>query len=93
MTEPNSDTGVQSHMRWLALSRWENEGGAGLSRPTAGSVGPALRHQIRPRVSTAQTKGAELQRCHRLDARSIGKVAASAAVAARPACIGASTVP
>ena len=60
MTEPNSDTGVQSHMRWLALSRWENEGGAGLSRPTAGSVGPALRHQIRPRVSTAQTKGAVL---------------------------------
>lgn len=27
MTEPNRNTWAQTHLRWLALSRWDNEGG------------------------------------------------------------------
>jgi len=48
MAEPNPDKWAQSHMRWLALSRWDNEGGASPLRPTAGSTDPNLRHDFYP---------------------------------------------
>lgn len=35
MVEATADVSVQTHMRALALARWENEGGASPSRPTA----------------------------------------------------------
>lgn len=35
MSEPNPDHWASTHMRWLALSRWDSEGGANASRPTA----------------------------------------------------------
>ena len=35
MVEPNPDNWALTHMRWLALSRWDNEGGASASRPAA----------------------------------------------------------
>lgn len=35
MSEPNPDHWASTHMRWLALSRWDNEGGASAFRPTA----------------------------------------------------------
>ena len=38
MAEPNPDRWTQSHMRWLALTRWDNEGGASPSRHTEGSA-------------------------------------------------------
>jgi hypothetical protein len=53
MAEPNPDTWAQSHMRWLALSRWDNEGGASPFRPTAGSAGASLRRDIRPSATLA----------------------------------------
>jgi hypothetical protein len=56
MAEPNPDTWAQSHKRRLALSRWDNEGGASASRPVAGSTGPTLRHGIWPRVDIAELK-------------------------------------
>jgi hypothetical protein len=34
MTLLNPDKWAQFHMRWLALSRWDNEGGASPTRPT-----------------------------------------------------------
>jgi hypothetical protein len=46
MAEPNLDRWVQSHMRWLALSRWENEGGASPARPTAHAHLAAVRHGL-----------------------------------------------
>jgi hypothetical protein len=49
MAEPNPDSWAQFHMRWLALSRWDNEGGASPSRPTEGSADPTLSHDVRPR--------------------------------------------
>ena len=48
MAEPNPDRWVLSHMRWLALSRWDNEGGASPSRHTGGSADPTPRHEVRP---------------------------------------------
>lgn len=48
MAEPNPDKWAQSHMRWLALSRWDNEGGASPSRYTAGSADPTPRHEVHP---------------------------------------------
>lgn len=57
MAEPNPDTWAQSHMRWLALSRWDNEGGASPLRPTAGSAGVSLRHDIWPLVDMAGRNG------------------------------------
>ena len=48
MAEPNPDRWAQSHMRWLALSRWDNEGGASPSRHTEGSAYPAPRHEVAP---------------------------------------------
>jgi len=53
MTEPNPDNRALAHMRWLALSRWDNEGGASPSRPTSGSAGQSL--------ASAQTKVFVLQ--------------------------------
>jgi len=47
MAEPNPDKWSQSHMRWLALSRWDNEGGASPSRLTTGSADPPPRHEGR----------------------------------------------
>jgi hypothetical protein len=48
MAEPNPDRWAQSHMRWLALSRWDNEGGASPSRHAEGSADPPPRHEVRP---------------------------------------------
>ena len=48
MAELNPDKWAQSHMRSLALSRWDNEGGASPSRPTEGSAVPTPRHGARP---------------------------------------------
>jgi len=50
MADPNPDRWAQSHMRWLALSRWDNEGGASPSRHTEGSADTAPRHEGRPRT-------------------------------------------
>lgn len=36
MAKPNPDSWALTHMRWLALSRWDNEGGASAFRPTVG---------------------------------------------------------
>ncbi len=85
MAEPNPDTWAQSHMRWLALSRWDNEGGASPSRPTAGSAGsagsasaagsagPALRHDRQSWLDAAEMTGPVLllgtARRHALDHR------------------------
>jgi hypothetical protein len=35
MPDPNPDDWALTHMRRLALSRWDNEGGASAFRPTA----------------------------------------------------------
>ena len=43
MAEPNPEDWAWMHMRWLALSRWNTEGGASASRPTAGSAGVSAR--------------------------------------------------
>jgi len=37
MAGPNPDMWAPLHMRWLALERWDDEGGASPNRPTAGS--------------------------------------------------------
>ena len=47
MAEPNPDRWAQSHMRWLALSRWDNEGGASPSRHTEGSAETTPGHEVR----------------------------------------------
>ena len=47
MAEPNPDRWAQSHMRWLALSRWDNEGGASPPRHTEGSADPMPSHEVR----------------------------------------------
>ena len=44
MARPKLDRWVQSHMRWLALSRWENEGGASPARPTTHTKSGTDRH-------------------------------------------------
>ncbi len=43
MAVPNPNPWAQSHLRWLALSRWDNEGGASPLRPTSGCAGTPLR--------------------------------------------------
>ena len=43
MAEPDPDTLARSQMRRLALSRWENEGGASPCGLVAGSTVPTLR--------------------------------------------------
>jgi len=48
MAEPNPDRWAQSHMRWLALSRWDNEGGASPSRHTEGSADPTPCREVWP---------------------------------------------
>jgi hypothetical protein len=54
MAEPNPDPWAQSHTRWLALSRWDNEGGASPWRHTEGSVeqtvSPAIRSDLGARL-------------------------------------------
>jgi ribose 5-phosphate isomerase B len=60
MAELNPDTWTQSHMRWIALSRWDNEGGASPSWPTAGSAGASLRHDIRSSADLAGRKDPSL---------------------------------
>jgi len=47
MAEPSPDRLARAHMRWLALSRWDNEGGASQSRPTDGSADTAPHQAIR----------------------------------------------
>jgi hypothetical protein len=42
MTSPNLELWAQSHMRWLALSRWDTEGGASPLRPTSGCASALL---------------------------------------------------
>ena len=42
MAEPNPDNWALTHMRWLALSRWDNEGGASPFRTTSGSEDPSI---------------------------------------------------
>lgn len=59
MPEPNPDTWPQSHMRWLALSKWDSEGGASPSRPTEGAAGSVLRHQVRPTAGPVPLFGPE----------------------------------
>ena len=49
MAEPNPDHWALTHMRWLALSRWDNEGGASPSRLTSGSADPSS-HSARTKV-------------------------------------------
>lgn len=48
MAELNPDNWPQLPMLWFALSRWENEGGAGPFRATAASAIGAPRHDVRP---------------------------------------------
>jgi hypothetical protein len=47
MTEPKPDSWAHSHMRWLALSRWDSEGDASPSRHTEGSAGARPRTEVR----------------------------------------------
>jgi hypothetical protein len=47
MAEPNPDRWAQSHMPWLALSRWDDEGGASPSRRTEGSADTTPGHEAR----------------------------------------------
>ena len=58
MKEPKPETSKQSNMLWLALSRWDNEGGARRHLPLAHSSGPRLQHVIKPSVSFAAKKRA-----------------------------------
>jgi len=39
MADTHPDQGAQTQLRWLALSRWANEGGASPSRPVAETTG------------------------------------------------------
>lgn len=57
MEEPNPRTWTLTHLRWLALSRWDNEGGASASRPTAGSL---LRRDAWLPADMAETSGSVL---------------------------------
>ncbi len=52
MAVPNSELRAQARLRRLALSRWEGEGGAVASRPTAGSAGSAPSGPARPSSSS-----------------------------------------
>lgn len=56
MAKPKPDTWAQTHMRWLALSRWDNEGGASPLRPTSGSARTPLRNNIWPAIELAGIK-------------------------------------
>lgn len=57
MTEPNPDVRAQLHMRWLALSRYDNEGSASPRRRVAGSTEPRSQRQAaRPWVHIAVRK-------------------------------------
>jgi len=58
MKEPNPETSRQSNMLWLALSRWDNEGGARRNLPLAHLSGPRLQHVIKPSVNFAAKKRA-----------------------------------
>jgi hypothetical protein len=42
MAEPNPDDWALTHMRWFALSTWDNEGGASPFRTTSGSTAPSI---------------------------------------------------
>lgn len=52
MAEPKPDHWALAHMRWLALSRWDNEGGASPSRHIDGSTGSAG-SELRDAMQTA----------------------------------------
>jgi len=56
MNEPNPETWKQSHMLFIALSRWDNEGGARRYLPSAGLSEPRLQHAIKPSVNFAANK-------------------------------------
>jgi hypothetical protein len=56
MAEPNPDHWVLTHLRWLALSRWDNEGGASPSRPTSGRAGTAGRAGAAPATQRRDTR-------------------------------------
>jgi len=60
MAEPNPDTWAITHMRLLALSRWDSEGGASPARPTAGSAAASLSHDTRLSADLAGGKDAVL---------------------------------
>ncbi len=54
MAEPNADNRAQTRSRWLALSRWDNEGGASPSRPTSGwatSAGTSIHRSLTKELS------------------------------------------
>ena len=56
MKEPNPDGWALTHMRWLALSRWDNEGGASAFRPTA-----VLSESTRPRPRNPRRQAAPVR--------------------------------
>ena len=58
MSEPNPDHWALTHMRWLALSRWDNEGGASASRPAA-ELSESTQPRRRNQGSAPQPSGFE----------------------------------
>jgi hypothetical protein len=60
MAELNPDQWPQLHMRLLALSRWDNEGGASPSRRTAGSADQSARRANRLARAVAARQGAAI---------------------------------
>ncbi len=70
MPSENPDHWASSHLRWLALSRWDNEGGASPLRPVEGDAMPPLQpasirpwldlgwHGRMPLTAKAPTRGA-----------------------------------
>lgn len=77
MKEPTPETWKHSHMLALALSRWDNEGGARPHFTAAGLTGATLPHAIQPSVNAASQKRAPPSASERATAASVtkGKVA------------------
>lgn len=61
MEEQNPRTWTLTHLRWLALWRWDNEGGVSASRPTARSAGFSLGRDAWLPVHMAETSGSVLR--------------------------------
>ena len=62
MAEPNPHQWAQSHPYTMALSRWDNEGGAGAQRPVPGWVAPGPDRSFRPPIRVARPRPLLLQR-------------------------------
>ncbi len=84
MAEPNSDNWALTHMRLMALSRWDNEGGASAFRPTAGlgECTQARRRNQGPRVSPVPVRSVAV--VHRRFSETIQSAKRAGPARARP---------